>query len=109
MSPSGARVLSLGARPHTRRACRTAPFRRDALAQRTALERKFVAAGGVLMTGPDLTPTGGIVPGFGDCGWFWSSRLHAAEVIKIATLNGATFRVQDRIGSIAPRQKTPTS
>jgi imidazolonepropionase-like amidohydrolase len=70
------------------------------------LQRAFVAAGGLLMAGPDPVGTGGNLPGFGDqreiellvdAGWT------PVEAIKIATLNGATFLGrQDRIGSIAP-------
>ena len=71
-----------------------------------ALERKFVAAGGLLMSGPDPTSTGGIVPGFGDLReieLLVEAGFTPLEAIKIATLNGATFMgVQSRIGSIAP-------
>ena len=71
-----------------------------------ALERKFVEAGGLLMSGPDPTSTGGIVPGFGDLRGIEllvEAGFTPLEAVKIATLNGATFLgVADRIGSIAP-------
>ncbi len=70
------------------------------------LEHKFVAAGGLLMAGPDPTGDGGVLPGFGDqrevellveAGGFTP-----LEAIKIATLNGATYLgKQATIGSIA--------
>lgn len=71
-----------------------------------ALQRAFVAAGGLLISGPDPVGFGGNVPGFGDqrqiellvdaAGWT------PVEAIKIATLNGATYLGrQDHIGSIA--------
>ncbi|HXB27263.1 MAG TPA: amidohydrolase family protein [Gemmatimonadaceae bacterium] len=76
------------------------------LGRETAMERAFVAAGGLLIAGPDPVGIGGNLPGFGDqreiellvdAGWT------PVEAIKIATLNGATFLGrQDHIGSIAP-------
>src|SRR4029079_5564026 len=70
------------------------------------LERQFVAAGGLLIAGPDPTGNGGTIPGFadqreielrGDAGF------SPLEAIRIATLNGATYLgLADRIGSIAP-------
>jgi hypothetical protein len=72
----------------------------------TAMEHAFVAAGGLLIAGPDPVGIGGNLPGFGDqreiellvdAGWT------PVEAIKIATYNGATFLGrQDHIGSIAP-------
>ncbi|MBI1210966.1 MAG: amidohydrolase family protein [Alphaproteobacteria bacterium] len=71
-----------------------------------ALERKFVDAGGLLMSGPDPTSTGGIVPGYGDLRGIEllvEAGFTPLEAVKIATLNGAIFLgVADRIGSIAP-------
>ncbi len=71
-----------------------------------ALERKFVAAGGFLMTGPDPTSTGGIVPGFGDLRGIEllvEAGFPPLEAIKIATLNGAIYLgLQNRIGSVEP-------
>jgi len=69
------------------------------------LERQFVAAGGLLMAGPDPTGNGGVIPGFGDqreIELLVEAGFSPVEAIKIATLNGATYLgLQDRIGSIA--------
>jgi imidazolonepropionase-like amidohydrolase len=76
-------------------------FRRD-----MDLEHAFVKAGGLLLTGPDPTGTGGTVPGFGDqrgVELLVEAGFAPVEAIQIATLNGATYLGrQDRIGSIAP-------
>lgn len=70
-----------------------------------ALERKFAAAGGLLLAGPDPTGNGGVVPGFGDqreMELLVEAGFTPVEAIRIATLNGATYLGQaDRIGSIA--------
>ncbi|MES2119158.1 MAG: amidohydrolase family protein [Pseudomonadota bacterium] len=69
------------------------------------LERQFVAAGGLLLAGPDPTGNGGVIPGFGDqreieC--LVEAGFTPTEAIRIATLNGATYLgLADRIGSIA--------
>jgi imidazolonepropionase-like amidohydrolase len=69
------------------------------------LERQFVAAGGLLMAGPDPTGNGGVIPGFGDqreIELLVEAGFSPVEAIKIATLNGATYLgLADRIGSIA--------
>jgi hypothetical protein len=69
------------------------------------LERQFVAAGGLLMAGPDPTGNGGVIPGFGDqreLELLVEAGFTPVEAIKIGTLNGATYMgLQDRIGSIA--------
>lgn len=69
------------------------------------LERQFVAAGGLLLAGPDPTGNGGVIPGFGDqceVELLVEAGFTPLEAIKIATLNGATYLgVSDRIGSIA--------
>ena len=69
------------------------------------LERQFVAAGGLLMAGPDPTGNGGVIPGFGDqreIELLVEAGFTPVEAIRIATLNGATYLgLQDRIGSIA--------
>jgi imidazolonepropionase-like amidohydrolase len=69
------------------------------------LERAFVAAGGLLIAGPDPTGNGGVVPGFGDqreIELLVEAGFSPVEAIRIATLNGATYLgQQDRIGSIA--------
>jgi imidazolonepropionase-like amidohydrolase len=70
------------------------------------LERQFVAAGGLLIAGPDPTGNGGVIPGFGDqreVELLVGAGFTPSEAIRIATLNGATYLgLQDRIGSIAP-------
>src|SRR5581483_6248939 len=70
------------------------------------LEHAFVAAGGLLMAGPDPTGNGGVIPGFGDqreIELLVEAGFAPVEAVKIATLNGATYLgLADRIGSIAP-------
>jgi hypothetical protein len=70
------------------------------------LERKFVAAGGLLLAGPDPTGNGGVIPGFGDqreVELLVEAGFTPVEAIKIATLNGATYLgLADRIGAVAP-------
>jgi imidazolonepropionase-like amidohydrolase len=70
------------------------------------LERQFVAAGGLLIAGPDPTGNGGVIPGFGDqreIELLVEAGFTPAEAIRIGTLNGATYLgLADRIGSIAP-------
>lgn len=71
-----------------------------------ALERAFVAAGGLLIAGCDPTGNGGTIPGTSD--WREVELLVEAgfspvEAIRIATYNGAVYLGrQDRIGSLAP-------
>jgi imidazolonepropionase-like amidohydrolase len=70
-----------------------------------ALERAFVAAGGLLLAGPDPTGAGDVVPGFGDqreIELLVEAGFSPVEAIKIATLNGAVYLGRDKqIGSIA--------
>ena len=70
------------------------------------LERQFVAAGGLLLAGPDPTGNGGVIPGFGDqreLELLVEAGFTPVQAIRIATLNGATYLgLADRIGSIAP-------
>lgn len=70
------------------------------------LERKFVAAGGLLLAGPDPTGNGGVIPGFGDqreVELLVDAGFKPEEAIRIATLNGATYLgLADHIGTIAP-------
>ena len=70
------------------------------------LERQFVAAGGLLIAGPDPTGNGGVIPGFGDqreVELLVAAGFTPVEAIRIATLNGATYLgLSDRIGTIAP-------
>ena len=72
----------------------------------TGMERAFVAAGGLLIAGPDPVGIAGNLPGFGDqreIELLVDAGFTPVEAIKIATLNGATFLGrQDHIGSIAP-------
>jgi imidazolonepropionase-like amidohydrolase len=68
------------------------------------MERKFVAAGGLLLAGPDPTGNGGILPGFGDqreIELLVEAGFTPVEAIRIATLNGAIYEgQQNSIGSI---------
>ena len=69
------------------------------------LERAFVAAGGLLLAGPDPTGRGDVLPGFGDqreIELLVEAGFSPVEAIKIATLNGAIYLGRDKqIGSIA--------
>jgi imidazolonepropionase-like amidohydrolase len=69
------------------------------------LERAFVAAGGLLLAGPDPTGNGGVLPGFGDqreVELLVEAGFSPVEAIKIATLNGAVYLGRDKtIGSVA--------
>jgi len=70
-----------------------------------ALERAFVAAGGLLLSGPDPTGRGDVLPGFGDqrgIELLVEAGFSPVEAIRIATLNGAIYMGKDKqIGSIA--------
>ena len=70
-----------------------------------AMEREFVAAGGLLLAGPDPTGNGGVVPGFGDLReveLLVEEGFSPEQAIHIASYNGARYLgLQDRIGSIA--------
>ncbi|HMG23113.1 MAG TPA: amidohydrolase family protein [Kofleriaceae bacterium] len=70
-----------------------------------ALERAFVAAGGLLLAGPDPTGNGGVLPGLGDqraIELLVEAGFSPVEAIQIGTLNGARYLGrQDHIGSIA--------
>lgn len=69
------------------------------------LERAFVAAGGLLLAGPDPTGRGDVLPGFGDqrgIELLVEAGFSPPEAIKIATLNGAIYLGRDKeIGSVA--------
>ncbi len=71
-----------------------------------ALEREFVAAGGLLLAGPDPTGDGGVLPGYGDqreVELLVDAGFTPLQALKIATLNGAVYLGRDKeIGSIAP-------
>jgi imidazolonepropionase-like amidohydrolase len=68
------------------------------------LERAFVAAGGLLVAGPDPVGNGGVIPGFGDqqeIELLVEAGFEPVQAIRIATLNGAIFLGrQNQIGSI---------
>jgi len=70
-----------------------------------ALERAFVAAGGLLIAGPDPTGNGGVLPGFGDqraIELLVEAGFSPVEAIQIGTLNGARYLGRDdHIGSVA--------
>jgi imidazolonepropionase-like amidohydrolase len=70
-----------------------------------ALERAFVAAGGLLIAGPDPTGAGDVVPGFGDqreIELLVEAGFSPLEAIRIATMNGAIYLGREKqIGSIA--------
>jgi imidazolonepropionase-like amidohydrolase len=70
------------------------------------MERAFVAAGGLLLAGPDPTGAGNVLPGFGDhraIELLVEAGFTPLEAIRIGTLNGAIYLgLQDHIGSIAP-------
>jgi imidazolonepropionase-like amidohydrolase len=70
-----------------------------------ALQRKFFEAGGLLLSGPDPTGNGGILPGFGDqrgVELLVEAGFTPEQAIRISSLNGAIYLgLADRIGSIA--------
>ena len=70
-----------------------------------ALERRFVAAGGLLLAGPDPTGNGAVLPGFGDLAGIQllvEAGFTVEAAVRIATLNGAIYLgLDDRLGSIA--------
>jgi len=69
------------------------------------LERAFVAAGGLLLAGPDPVGINGNIPGFGDqreIELLVEAGFAPVQAIRIATLNGAIFLGrQGQIGSIS--------
>jgi hypothetical protein len=70
-----------------------------------AMERAFVAAGGLLLAGPDPTGNGGVVAGFGDLReveLLVEAGFTPEQAIHIASYNGALFLgLQNRLGSLA--------
>jgi hypothetical protein len=74
------------------------------LAHEMQMERKFVAAGGLLLAGPDPTGNVGVLPGLGDqreIELLVEAGFTPVEAIRIATLNGAIYEgKQGSIGSI---------
>ncbi|HEY2509950.1 MAG TPA: amidohydrolase family protein [Polyangiaceae bacterium] len=69
------------------------------------LERAFVAAGGLLLAGPDPTGNGGVIPGFGDqkeIELLVEAGFSPVEAIHIGTYNGAAYLGRlDTIGTVA--------
>jgi imidazolonepropionase-like amidohydrolase len=69
------------------------------------LERAFAAAGGLLLSGPDPTGNGDVLPGFGDqrgIELLVEAGFSPTEAIRIATLNGAIYLGREKeIGSVA--------
>jgi imidazolonepropionase-like amidohydrolase len=70
-----------------------------------ALERAFAAAGGLLLSGPDPTGAGDVLPGFGDqrcIELLVEAGFSPVEAIRISTLNGAIYLGREKeIGSVA--------
>ena len=70
-----------------------------------ALERAFAAAGGLLLSGPDPTGAGDVLPGFGDqreVELLVEAGFPPLEAIKISTLNGAIYLgAEKEIGTVA--------
>lgn len=82
-----------------------AAMRAQMLANEMGLEREFVAAGGLLLAGPDPTGDGGVLPGYGDqqeIELLVKAGFTPLEAIRIATLNGAVYLGREKtIGSVA--------
>ena len=75
------------------------------------LERAFVAAGGLLLAGPDPTGRGDVLPGFGDqreIELLVEAGFPPVEAIKIATLNGAVYWAETNRSARWPRERMPT-
>jgi len=70
-----------------------------------ALEHAFAGAGGLLLSGPDPTGRGDVLPGFGDqrgIELLVEAGFSPADAIRVATLNGATYLGREKeIGSLA--------
>jgi enamidase len=70
-----------------------------------ALERAFVAAGGLLIAGTDPTGSGGVIPGYSNqrqVELLVEEGFTPLEAIQIVTMNGAKYLGQERrIGSVA--------
>ena len=70
-----------------------------------ALERAFASAGGLLLSGPDPTGAGDVLPGFGDqrgVALLVEAGFSPLEAIRVSTLNGAIYLARDKeIGTVA--------
>src|SRR4029077_21272150 len=70
-----------------------------------ALERAFAAAGGLLLSGPDPTGAGDVLPGLGDqrgVELLVEAGFTPLEAIRISTLNGAIYLGREKeIGTVA--------
>ena len=109
MSPSAREAYLLTRNGEMMRAAaseKAAAQRAQIYANDIAMERAFVAAGGLLLAGPDPTGDGGVLPGFGDqreIELLVEAGFTPVEAIKIATLNGAKYLGNWQvIGSIEP-------
>lgn len=95
----------LDARASAAAAAGSAEKSETAMKKEMAFERAFVAAGGLLLAGPDPTGNGGVLPGFGDqreVELLVEAGFTPLEAIHIATENGARYEGQlDRIGTLA--------
>lgn len=101
MSPSARQAYVIWRdSPRSHQSDAAARLRRD-----MDLQRAFVAAGGLLLAGPDPVGLNGNLPGFGDqreIELLVEAGFSPVQAIRIATLNGATFLGrQNQIGSIA--------
>jgi imidazolonepropionase-like amidohydrolase len=69
-----------------------------------ALERAFAAAGGLLISGPDPTGAGDVLPGFGDqrgVELLVEAGFPPLEAIRVSTLNGAIYLAREKeIGTL---------
>jgi imidazolonepropionase-like amidohydrolase len=94
-----ARTLTSGRSPES------ALRRKTSFEHDLALERAFVAAGGLLIAGPDPTGNGGTIPGFADLReveLLVEAGFTPPEAVRIATYNGAHYLgLEHRIGSLA--------
>jgi len=72
--------------------------------QDLALERAFAAAGGLLISGPDPTGAGDVLPGFGDqrgVELLVEAGFPPLEAIRVSTLNGAIYLAREKeIGTL---------
>jgi hypothetical protein len=80
-------------------------WRAELLRKEMDFERAFVAAGGLLLAGPDPTGNGGVLPGFGnqrEIELLVEAGFTPTAAIQIGTENGARFLGREReIGTLA--------